>query len=492
MSDGASKGSEGASFSACAQEALERFAVDLRDVTCRCHDGSLLLDSLSLSIKPGECVLLCGRSGMGKTTVTKCINGLIPQFEPGIERAGDVRVQGMDPGSCEMYELAGQVGSVFQNPKSQFFNLTSNDELAFGLEAAGVDVEDIERRMRTTVASLKAERLLGRDVGKMSGGEKQSLVFASVSVVDPDVYVLDEPTANLDTEAVRVLHDQMAAVLARGKTVIVAEHRLRFMADLIDRAVLIDQGRIAREFTAAEFLSLSSDEREQLGLRATNPAERGDAACLKPPAFASEVSGNGLSLRDFCSLRKGVRSFPPVELDVPRGSVVGVTGANGSGKTTFLRAVSGLERGTEGRVVLDGSTLDRRARRRRCSLVMQDPNHQLFSDSVRGECELAAAGEAERIEEILSLLDLSLMGDRHPLALSGGQKQRLAIACALLAGREVLLLDEPTSGLDFGHMVEVSKVVKTAAAQGACVIVVTHDDEFLRRSCDCVYELKER
>lgn len=465
-------------------------AVSLKNVSCTLPDGTLILDDVNLDIKRGECVLLCGKSGSGKTTVTKCINGLIPVFEPSVERSGTVRVSGLDIDTCEMFELAKRIGSVFQNPKSQFFNLTSNDELAFGLEAAGADADFIEERIKKTVRALHAEQLLDRNVTKMSGGEKQSLVFASVDVMDPDLYVLDEPTANLDADAIRILHDQIAAIRDSGKTIIVAEHRLYFMADLIDRAIYIDGGKIVREFSPAEILGLSTAERASLGLRAVDPIEAMQIGCPRASVPGREPVASGLSLREFSCMRRGEKVFKPVNFDVERGSVVGLVGANGIGKSTLLRSIAGLEGKECGRVSFDGIECARKRRNHVCSLVMQDVNHQLFSDSTENECQLSAGSNSDHIDEVLRALDLEHLRERHPLALSGGQKQRLAVACALLAGREILLLDEPTSGLDFDHMVEVSMLVRSLSERNISIIVATHDREFLNRSCDCFYELE--
>lgn len=383
-------------------------AVSLNDVSCILHGGNRILDGVDITVRKGECVMLIGRSGSGKTTITKCINGLIPSFEPNIELAGRVEVCGLDPSSCEMYELAKRVGSVFQNPKSQFFNLTSNDELAFGLEARGVPVEEIEERIRRTIDAFGARRLLNRKVTAMSGGERQSLVFASVDVARPDVYVLDEPTANLDAGAVRMLHDEISAVLSEGRTVIIAEHRLYFAMDLVDRAILIEGGRVKREFSPGELAGLDGAERETLGLRAVVTA---DALAVRVASPSREVEDPFFELEDYAVVRNGDPVFMPVSVSVPSGGVLGVLGENGIGKSTLLRGIAGIEARETGNVLLGGVRTVPRGRRRSVSLVMQDVNHQLFADSVWNECVLAVGGRADdgvarRIRSVLSSLDL--------------------------------------------------------------------------------------
>ena len=196
------------------------------------------LSQVSAAIAPGECVLLCGASGCGKTTVTKLINGLIPAFTPGCRLEGRVDVDGLDPGTTPMYELARKVGSVFQNPKSQFFNLDTDSELAFGLENEGRPPEEIRRRVADTVEALHLQELQRRSIFSLSGGQKQLLAFGSVYAMGPEVFVLDEPTANLDQDAIARLHDQIACLKHQGRTVVIAEHRLYFLTDLIDRAAL--------------------------------------------------------------------------------------------------------------------------------------------------------------------------------------------------------------------------------------------------------------
>jgi len=443
------------------------------------------LSQVSMAVAPGECVLLCGASGCGKTTVTKLINGLIPAFIPGCRLEGRVEVDGADPAKTPMYELARKVGSVFQNPKSQFFNLDTDSELAFGLENEGRPPEEIRSRVKDTVEALHLKDLLGRSIFSLSGGQKQLLAFGSVYAMGPEIFVLDEPTANLDQDAISRLHDQIVSLKRQGRTVVIAEHRLYFLTDLIDRALYLRDGVLERTFTREQFCALTNREREGLGLRTLTPAACGLPAA-EPAGSKTGLSVEGLT----CAYRKEPAVFQDLSFSARPGEVVAITGPNGVGKTTFSRCLCGLLRERAGQITLDGKPLNRKERQRTAFCVMQDVNHQLFSDSVWGECQMSAPDAPDQtIEKVLDSLHLLPFRERHPMSLSGGQKQRLAVATALLSEKPVLIFDEPTSGLDYARMVEVSGVIRDLARRGRIVLVVTHDQEFLQRACDRVLRL---
>ena len=443
------------------------------------------LSQVSAAIAPGECVLLCGASGCGKTTVTKLINGLIPAFTPGCRLEGRVEVDGLDPGTTPMYELARKVGSVFQNPKSQFFNLDTDSELAFGLENEGRPPEEIRKRVSDTVDALHLQELQARNIFSLSGGQKQLLAFGSVYAMGPEIFVLDEPTANLDQDAIARLHDQIAGLKRQGRTVVIAEHRLCFLTDLIDRVLYLRDGVLERTFTREQFFALTDGEREALGLRTLIPA-----GCTLPAA-APAGAKEGLSVEGLtCAYRKEPPVFQALSFSARPGEVVAITGPNGVGKTTLSRCLCGLIREQAGQIALNGRPLNRKKRQKAAFCVMQDVNHQLFSDSVWGECRMSAPDVPDStLKGVLDSLHLLPFRERHPMSLSGGQKQRLAVATALLSEKPILIFDEPTSGLDYARMVEVSGVIRSLAQQGRIVLVVTHDQEFLQRACDRVLRL---
>lgn len=459
--------------------------IDIKDVSFEYEKEQGTLSHIDLQIKQGECILLCGESGCGKTTVTKLINGLIPHFVENGILSGTTIVNELEVAKTEMYRLAEQVGSVFQNPKSQFFNIDSDSEITFGLENAGVAPAKIKERFDATVSALKIRPLLGRNIFSMSGGEKQSLAFASVYAMNPSIFVLDEPTANLDAEAIDILRQQIIQIKKEGRTVIVAEHRIYFLMDLIDRAIFVQNGKIIQIFAREEFHKISEKQRIEMGLRSlVHPVL--ELTPANPPGAAIGLSVESLS----CAFDKKT-VFKGLSFSVAPGEVLGIIGHNGAGKTTLTRCLCGLLKEASGAVRLDGKALSAKQRNKTSFCVMQDVNHQLFSDSVWNECELSMPDcPAERIEKILDVFDLLDFKDRHPMALSGGQKQRLAVATAILSGKYLLVFDEPTSGLDYHRMLEVSDMIKKLKAENKIMIIISHDFEFLSRTCDKIFDME--
>ena len=454
--------------------------ISIRNVSFGYNNEKDTLKNINLQVAAGECVLLCGKSGCGKTTLTRLVNGLIPHFTENGRLEGEVVAAGMEVARTEMYELSKRIGSVFQNPKSQFFNLDTDAELAFGLENTGAHPDFMRKRLKATVEELKIRRLEHRSIFTLSGGEKQALAFASVYGMNPDIYVLDEPTANLDGEAVEILKLQLGEVKRQGKTILIAEHRLYFLTGLIDRAVYMEDGEIVRIYSREEFLALSEEQRVKMGLRTLH---RGT---LRTSAGAlCREAGSELAARELCCEIKSSRVLDRVCFSAVSGKIVGITGNNGGGKSTLIRCLCGLIKEKSGSVCLDGRAMTRRQRNRACFCVMQDVNHQLFSDSVWNECELSVSHNGGReIEAVLRAFDLYSLKDSHPMALSGGQKQRLAIACGVLTDKRILIFDEPTSGLDYEHMMVVRGMIKKLAEERRIVLVVSHDMEFLDCVCD--------
>lgn len=225
-----------------------------------------LLQDFSLSVKKGEVLLLCGGSGSGKTSVIRLINGLIPHYYPG-ELEGDIHVAGHDIKATELYELAGIVGTVFQNPRSQFFSVDTDGEIVFGPENIGLSPDEIIRRKQDAVKEMNIEALLGKSLFELSGGEKQKIACASVSALLPDIILLDEPSANLDLTATADLRKTIIKWKKQGKTIIISEHRLWYLRDIADRVICMENGKIKNEWKGTEFSGLSAESIRNLRLR---------------------------------------------------------------------------------------------------------------------------------------------------------------------------------------------------------------------------------
>ena len=439
----------------------------------------------SLYIPKGECVLICGPSGCGKTTVTRMVNGLIPHYYEG-KMEGTVSVAGEVVGEKELYDMAQKVGTVFQNPRSQFFCVDTTSELAFGCENQGLSIAEIEKRLENTITKANLSKLMDRNIFKLSGGEKQKLACGSVMTANPQVIVLDEPSANLDYDAIYDLRKILEIWKREGKTIFIAEHRLSYCLEYVDRVLVMDQGRIVLDVSAKEFAGYSDEKLHAMGLRSAKNINAKELVMERKPCEYFTVENLVFGYEK----DKRVLDFPKVSL--PIGEIVAVVGANGIGKTTFLRCLCGMERKCKAKLIYKGKKYSNKDRRKLFYLVMQDVNHQLFTESVLDEVLISMEKEAEeRAYEILESLDLKDFVQRHPVSLSGGQKQRVAVASAFAADREIILFDEPTSGLDYKHMKQVGELLQKLQRAGKTVLVVTHDGELIKQYCTYIFHLEK-
>lgn len=443
------------------------------------RNGAAIRD-INIQIPKGQIVLLCGESGSGKTTFGRLINGLIPAYYDG-DLNGRVIVSQKDTGEVELHELAPFVGSVFQNPKSQFYTLLTDTEIIFACENIGMAKEDILDRFDSTVETLHIEKLIGKSLFALSGGEKQKIACASVNALMPDIFVLDEPTSNLDIGTIHDLQKILLGWKAQGKTVIIAEHRLTWLRDIADRILFFQDGRIAGDFEAAVFWKKLPADFHKMGLRAVYN--------FIPRCRNVTNTREMLEFQNFCFSIKGTELLHIDRLDIPKGAVVAILGDNGAGKTTLARCLCGLEKKATGILNYNGQTYSVKQRLRLCYLVMQDVNHQLFTESVMDEVllgtnNLPAEEKTSMAEEILTVLDLSDYRDAHPMSLSGGQRQRVAIASAISSNKEIVIFDEPTSGLDYRHMKEVAKSIDQLSSIGKTQFIITHDPELVASCCD--------
>lgn len=391
--------------------------------------------------------------------------------------AGEVWVNGEKVSEQPLYDTAAVVGSVFQNPRSQFFNVDTTSEITFGCENLGQPEKDIRERFTKTVRDFRLEKLMDRNIFHLSGGEKQKIACAGVSIMEPDVLVMDEPSSNLDAASILDLRKILAFWKSQGKTIIVSEHRLYYLRGLADRFIYLAEGQVSRDYSAAEFEQLTEQQRSNMGLR-TFALER-----LLPPVLPQQEK-TALALHNFrFAYKNEPETLHIMDCEIPTNRIVGIIGNNGAGKSTFSRCFCGLEKRC-GEIVWNGRKYRPKDRLSTCYMVMQEVNHQLFTESVLDEVLISMEEEnQERAEEILNRLDLLAFKDRHPMSLSGGQKQRVAIASAIASKRSILFFDEPTSGLDYKHMKEVANVLRQVRDTGITVYVITHDLELILDCC---------
>ncbi len=460
--------------------------IDIKDFSFTYYNShKKTLNNINLHINKGECVVFIGESGSGKTSLTRIINGLIPEFYDG-ELSGKITLDGEDISQLYVSQIASMVGSVFQDPRGQFFSTDTTSELSFALENNGIPSNLIRERVNQTIMDLELSNLADRDIFELSGGEKQQIAIGSVYAFSPKIIVLDEPSANLDALSIDRLSKKLKFLKGRGFTIVIAEHRIQYLLPIIDRAVYMKRGEIKKIFSPDDLLNMKDEERKKNGLRVLSDRQLVWEA--KNNSFGDVL----LEVEDLnYNVNKEKSLLKSINFSVSEGEAVGIVGNNGEGKTTLLKILSGIIKEKSGKVLFNGKKLKLKQRTKKAYYVMQDSDYQLFTDSVMNEF-LIGDIQADKEEIIRTLKDLSLdeFLDRHPLSLSGGQKQRLCVAISKMKDSDIICFDEPTSGLDYNNMLKVNEVINYLRKQKRGVIIVSHDMEFLYKTCDKILCLK--
>ncbi len=458
--------------------------IDIEKLSFKYKDSLYLnIDNISLNIKRGECILLAGPSGSGKTTLLRLINGLIPHFYEGsIE--GKVFINKQSIADMEMYNISKKVATVYQNPRSQFFNIDTNSEIAFGIENLAVNRENLLKRMNKAVSDTEVESLLNKSLFELSRGQQQRIAFASVYAMGPDIYLLDEPSSNLDLNQTERLKNLIIRLKNMNKTIIISEHRIYYLRKLVDRVIYMNNGEILIDQTSVQFFNQADEDRIKLGLRSFYYLE---------PRVNYKLNNENNNILKCLNISCGYKKkivLENINLYANYGDIIGICGENGIGKTTLLKSVAGLSKLMSGKITYNNKVVNQKERVKLCYMVFQDVDYQLFGDSVENECSYGLRNVDEtKIQDILDLLNLSKYKDFHPSTLSGGQKQRLAIAVSMVLNKDILIFDEPTSGLDLESMRKVSTLIKQLSKMSKIIFIITHDFEFLNYCCNRVISI---
>ena len=473
------------------------------------------LHDIDLDIYPGERVLIAGPSGSGKSTLAACINGLNPFSNPG-ECKGSLIVDGVDAPHSSIFELAGHVGTVLQDPDGQFIGLTVGEDIAFALENSCVPQKEMHEITRHAAELVGIEKRLDHAPHELSGGQKQRVSLAGVMVDQVKILLFDEPLANLDPATGKQTIELIDEIQEKtDTTVVIIEHRLEdVLWRDVDRIVLMGDGKILADLHPDELLSTRLLEengiREPLYLTALRyagvelaPAKKPahvDSVVIdkadrkkmtdwfwsRPAAEAEKEHEPLLEVRNLTfGYERGSQTLRDVSLTIHKGEMVSIVGKNGAGKSTFSKLVCGFETPDSGEILFQGRDLlqeNIRHRAKHIGYVMQNPNQMISKTMIFDEVALSLRNMGkseeeirEKVEETLKVCGLFPFRNWPVSALSFGQKKRVTIASVLVQDPELIILDEPTAGQDFHHYTEIMEFLRGLNEKGVTVVMITHD-----------------
>ena len=479
--------------------------------------GRHSLENVSLTIEQGEFLVLCGKSGSGKSTLLRQLKTVLT---PNGKRTGEILFRGVPLKQVSDREQSEKIGFVMQNPDDQIVTDKVWHELAFGLESLGCDQKTMRGRVAEMACYFGIQDWFHRDVATLSGGQKQLLNLASIMAMQPEVLILDEPTSQLDPIAASDFLNTVRKINTElGTTVIITEHRLEDIFPYADRAVVMEKGRVIADDTPGKvgqllfeqanpmFAAMPTSVRVYYGAGGTGESpltvrqgrswlsrrfpNRPEKDAIAAPPLPEEVKDPALVLKElwFRYEKDSPDILRGVSAEIPSGSLYAILGGNGAGKSTTLKAISGICRPYRGKVTLFGKPVDKYKSSELfhgcLAMLPQDPKSLFVKKTVREDLSEMTRDKSS-IERIAALCQITELLDSHPYDLSGGEQQRTALAKVLLTEPKMLLLDEPTKGIDSFFKETFAGILSDLKKQGITIVMVSHDVEFCARYADVV------
>ena len=479
--------------------------------------GKHSLENVSLTIEQGEFLVLCGKSGSGKSTLLRQLKTVLT---PNGKRTGEILFRGVPLKQVSDREQSEKIGFVMQNPDDQIVTDKVWHELAFGLESLGCDQKTMRGRVAEMACYFGIQDWFHRDVATLSGGQKQLLNLASIMAMQPEVLILDEPTSQLDPIAASDFLNTVRKINTElGTTVIITEHRLEDIFPYADRAVVMEKGRVIADDTPGKvgqllfeqanpmFAAMPTPVRVYYGAGGTGESpltvrqgrswlsrrfpNRPEKDAIAAPPLPEEVKDPALVLKElwFRYEKDSPDILRGVSAEIPSGSLYAILGGNGAGKSTTLKAISGVCRPYRGKVTLFGKPVEKYKSSELfhgcLAMLPQDPKSLFVKKTVREDLAEMTKDKQE-IDRIAALCQVTELLDSHPYDLSGGEQQRSALAKVLLTNPRLLLLDEPTKGIDSFFKETFAEILADLKKQGITIVMVSHDVEFCARYADIV------
>ncbi|MBX5451312.1 ABC transporter ATP-binding protein [Thermogemmatispora sp.] len=479
------------------------------------EESPYAIRDISFSLAHGELLLIAGPSGCGKSTLLKCLNGLIPHTFRG-ELEGEIWIEGRAAAGMSLRERARYIGTMLQDPEKQIVGSTVEQEVAFGLENLALPRAEIRHRVDEVLRRLQLETYRQESTFALSGGQRQQVAAAGVLVMQPSIFLFDEPFANLDARAIDELEELIKGLRAEGRTVIIVEHRVEETLKLRpDKVLLMQDGRQVFLGDVSSFLEVADPEQVKLPIEATlrrlTEAERRQVVerLVRPIVTRRAVEATGSSTDEPVLVFQDVHYryeaggreiLRGISFEIRRGETVALLGPNGAGKTTLVKQALGLLRPTAGAVLLYGEDTRKLSVAQlatRIGYVFQSPSAMLFAPTVQKELSFGPENlrfPPERlrrsVQRAAEALDVARFADRSPFSLSFGQQKRVSIASVLAMESHILLLDEPTAGQDYRSYISFMEHLRNLPELDA-LLFITHDLDLALRYTQRVLLLKD-